>query len=157
MPTEDVTPAAVREAQPHQARHIAESFGSDPERYDRARPRYPDAMVRRIAAAAPGPDLLAVGCGTGIDARQFQGVGCRVLGIDPDPRMAAFARRGGLDVEVATFEDWNSAGRTFDGVVAGQSWHWIDPTAGAARAAEVLRPGGRLAVYWNVFDPAPDI
>ncbi|MCK9898436.1 SAM-dependent methyltransferase, partial [Frankia sp. AgB32] len=25
------------------------------------------------------------------------------------------------------------------------------------RAAEVLRPGGRLAVYWNVFDPAPDI
>ncbi|MCL9793335.1 class I SAM-dependent methyltransferase [Frankia sp. AgKG'84/4] len=157
MPTEDATSAAVREAQPHQARHIAESFGSNPERYDRVRPRYPDAMVRRIAAAVPGPDLLAVGCGTGIDARQFQAAGCRLLGIDPDPRMAAFARRGGLDVEVATFEDWDSAGRTFDGVVAGQSWHWIDPVAGAAKAAGVLRPGGRLAVYWNVFDPAPDL
>jgi len=54
---------------------VAESFGSDAERYDRTRPRYPDAMVDRIVAASPGPDMLDVGCGTGIEARQFQAAG----------------------------------------------------------------------------------
>jgi hypothetical protein len=29
--------------------------------------------------------------------------------------------------------------------------------AGAAKAALALRPGGRLAVFWNVFQPAPDL
>src|SRR5712691_9221136 len=42
--------SAVNE--PHQARQEAESFGSDAERYDRARPRYPAAMVQAIAAAS---------------------------------------------------------------------------------------------------------
>jgi len=51
---------------------MAESFGIDPERYDRTRPRYPDAMVDRIVAGRPGPDVLDVGCGTGTAARQFQ-------------------------------------------------------------------------------------
>jgi hypothetical protein len=30
-------------------------------------------------------------------------------------------------------------------------------TAGAAKAAAVLRPGGRLAVFWNAFDPPAEL
>jgi SAM-dependent methyltransferase len=143
--------------EPHQARPAAESFGSDPDRYDRARPSYPDAMVRRIVAAGPGRDVVDVGIGTGIAARQFQAAGCRVLGVDADPRMAELARRRGFEVEVAAFEAWDPAGRTFDGVVSGQTWHWVDPVAGAAKAAQTLRPGGRLALFWNVQQPPPDV
>src|SRR5690348_8812287 len=139
--------------EPHQARQVAESFGADAERYDRARPRYPDALVDRIVAASPGPAVLDVGCGTGIEARQFRSAGCTVLGVDPDVRMAEFARRSGVAVEVATFEDWDPAGRVFDAVVAGQAWHWVDPVAGATKAAQVLRPGGLLAVFAHVFEP----
>lgn len=145
------------EHEPHQVRHIAESFGSDPERYDRTRPHYPDAMVERIVAASPGLDVVDAGCGTGIAARQFQAAGCRVLGVDVDARMAEWARQRGLEVEVATFESWDPAGRAFDAVIAGQTWHWVDPVAGAAKAAEALRPGGRMAVFWNVFQPPPDV
>jgi SAM-dependent methyltransferase len=145
------------ELESHQYRQIAESFGVDPERYDRARPRYPDALVARIVAVSPGPDILDVGCGTGIAARQFRAASGRVLGVEPDTRMADFARRTGIEVEVATFEAWDSAGRTFDAVVAGQSWHWVDPVAGAAKAARVLRPGGRLAAFWHVFEPPQDV
>jgi SAM-dependent methyltransferase len=145
------------ENEPHQHRQVAESFGSDAERYDRARPRYPTAMVDRIVAASPGPDVLDVGCGTGIAARQFRAAGCRVLGVDVDARMAELARRHGLEVEVAPFEAWDPAGRVFDTVVAGQTWHWIDPVAGAAKAVQVLRPGGRLAVFWNAFQPPPNL
>jgi SAM-dependent methyltransferase len=136
---------------------VAESFGTDPERYDRTRPRYPDALVERIIAASPGPDVLNVGCGTGIEARQFQAAGGKVLGIEPDARMAGFARRTGVDVEVATFEAWDPAGRRFDAVVAGTAWHWVDPVAGAAKAAQALRPGGRLAPFWHVFQLPPEV
>jgi SAM-dependent methyltransferase len=136
---------------------MAESFGADAERYDRARPRYPDALIERIVVAGSGRDVLDVGCGTGIGARQFRAAGCAVLGIDPDTRMAEFARRDGLDVEVATFEDWDDAGRTFDVLVAGQSWHWVDPVAGAAKAARVLRTNGVFAAFWHVFQPPAEI
>ncbi|PRY02451.1 class I SAM-dependent methyltransferase [Allonocardiopsis opalescens] len=157
MPTHSAQPSRPVEGGPHRHRQVAESFGADAERYDRARPGYPAELVRRIAAASPGPELLDVGCGTGISARAFQAAGCRVLGVDADARMAALARRRGLEVEIARFEEWDPAGRSFDALVSGQTWHWIDPGAGAAKAAEVLRPGGRAALFWNVFQPPPDL
>jgi SAM-dependent methyltransferase len=123
---------------PHQFRQAAESFGVDAGRYDRTRPPYPDAMVQRIIEASPGPDVVDVGCGTGTAARQFQAAGCTVL-------------------EVATFEAWEPAGRQFDAVVAGTAWHWVDPVAGAVKAAQVLRPGGRIAPFHHVFQAPPEL
>ena len=143
--------AAAPAAAPHSRRDMAESFGVDTDRYDRTRPPYPDALVDRIVAAAPGRDVLDVGCGTGIAARQLRAAGCTVLGVEPDARMADHARRDGLEVEVATFESWDPRGRTFDAVVAATAWHWIDPVKGAAKAAGVLRPGGLLTAFWHVF------
>ncbi|WP_280401589.1 class I SAM-dependent methyltransferase [Nocardia carnea] len=157
MPTISPQPTPAAGQEPHRQREVAESFGTDPQRYDRARPRYPDALVTRILETSPGRDILDVGCGTGIEARQFQQAGCTVLGVDPDERMAEFARRTGVDVEVCTFEAWDPAGRTFDAVVAGQAWHWVDPVAGAAKAAEVLRPNGRIAVFGHAFDAPAEV
>ncbi|AEW99606.1 methyltransferase type 11 (plasmid) [Streptantibioticus cattleyicolor NRRL 8057 = DSM 46488] len=141
----------------HALRDAARSYGTDAERYDRTRPRYPDALVERVIAAAPDRDVLDVGAGTGIAGLAFQAAGCTVLGVEPDPRMAELARRKGLEVEVATFEGWDPAGRTFGALVSGTAWHWIDPVAGAAKAATALRPGGRLALFWNAFRPAPQV
>ena len=141
--------------EPHQYRRMAESFGTDAARYDRARPAYPQPLIDRLAAA--GPAVLDVGCGTGIAARQLQAAGSTVVGVEPDERMAAFARDTGVEVEVSTFEDWDPAGRTFDAVIAAQSWHWVDPARGAAKAAEVLRPGGVFAAFWHVFLPPDEV
>jgi SAM-dependent methyltransferase len=136
---------------------MAESFGNDAEGYDRARPGYPDALVARIIAQSPGPDVLDVGCGTGIAARQFQAAGGTVLGVEPDARMAGFARARGLPVEVATFEAWDPDHRRFDTVIAAQSWHWVDPLTGPAKAAWILRPGGRLAIFGHVYEPPVEV
>jgi SAM-dependent methyltransferase len=152
-------PQAVHPPEPEMHRHraVAESYGTDAARYDRTRQPYPDALVDRIIATSPGRDVLDVGCGTGIAAQQFQAAGCTVLGVDPDIRMAAFARRRGVDVEVAAFETWDPAGRTFDAIIAGTAWHWVDPVAGAAKAARVLRPAGRLAPFHHVFQSPPEL
>lgn len=136
---------------------MAESFGTDAQRYDRARPGYPGELVARVIAGSPGREVLDVGTGTGIAARQFQAAGCAVLGVEPDERMAELARARGLETDVATFEDWQPSGRTFDAVIAAQSWHWVDQLVGAEKAAEVLRPRGRLAVFGHVYEPPAEV
>jgi SAM-dependent methyltransferase len=141
----------------YQNRARAESFGADAERYDRTRPRYPEEMIRAIVEAGPGPNVVDVGTGTGIAARQFLAAGCQVLGVEIDPRMAKLARKRGVTVEVSGFEAWDPAGRRFDLLVAGQAWHWVDPVAGAVKAASVLRPAGRVAVFWNIGRLDPDL
>ncbi|MEU1980499.1 class I SAM-dependent methyltransferase [Nocardia sp. NPDC019395] len=157
MPTVSPESSPSPAPEPYRHREVAESFGVDPQRYDRARPRYPEALITRIIATCPGDEILDIGCGTGIEARQFQEAGCTVLGVDPDERMAEFARRTGVEVEIGTFETWDPAGRTFDAVVSGQAWHWVDPVAGAAKAVQVLRPGGRLAVFGHAFDAPAEV
>lgn len=106
-------------------------------------------------SSIPGHDVLDVGIGTGISAQPFQTAGFRVLGIEVDSRMAQFARNRGFAVEIAKFEDWDPAGRSFDAVIAGMTWHWADPTAGAIKAAQVLHADGLLALFWNVHQPPP--
>ncbi len=132
-----------------------EFFGGGGALYDRSRPAYPEALIAQIVNAAPGRDILDVGCGTGIEARQFQEARCTVLGVDPDPQFAEFARGTGVAVDVATFETWASAGRMFDAVVAGTAWHFVDPVAGAAKAAQVLRQGGLLAPFHQITHTPP--
>jgi SAM-dependent methyltransferase len=139
------------------AESIAESFGEDAAHYDRARPRYPGELIDRVLDGLPGRSVLDVGCGTGIAARQFQDAGCAVLGVEPDPRMAAFAAGHGVPVEIAKIEGWEPAGRTFDALIAAMTWHWVDPVKGAAQAARVLRPGARAALFWNAFQLPPGL
>ncbi|MFF0267906.1 class I SAM-dependent methyltransferase [Kribbella sp. NPDC004536] len=148
---------AAGTGEPHRRRDMAESFGDDAELYDRARPRYPVELIEAVVAAAPGREVLDVGCGTGIVARQLQASGCGVLGVEVDERMAVYARSTGVEVEVSAFESWDPAGRTFDGLVAGMTWHWVDPVAGAAKAVQVLRPGGLFAVFWYVLQPPAEL
>ncbi|MGH9044441.1 MAG: class I SAM-dependent methyltransferase [Acidimicrobiales bacterium] len=139
-------------------RRRAESFGLDAQRYDRSRPRYPDALIDAVLGSSPKETMvLDVGCGTGIAARQMSERGAAVLGVEPDRRMADLAAQRGTVVEIGTFESWEPGGRRFDRVTAGQSWHWINPAKGTRKAAAVLRPAGRLCVFWNVAEMPADL
>jgi len=128
----------------------ARSFGDAAADYDRSRPGYPPALVDWLAGGG-GLDVVDAGCGTGKLGCLLAARGCRVLGVEPDERMADVARGHGIDVEVSTFEGWDAGDRRFDLVTAAQAWHWIDPEAGARNAAAALRPGGRFVVVWNLY------
>lgn len=69
---------------------MAESFGSDPEHYDRSRPRYPDALIGQVTVDSPGLNVLDVGCRTGIATRlgiRFRATSqpSTCLGSSPEP------------------------------------------------------------------------
>jgi SAM-dependent methyltransferase len=125
-------------------------FDQQAEAYDRFRPTYPDAVIDELLGPVPaGLDVLDVGCGTGIASRQIVQRGSKVLGVELAPRMAEIARGHGVDVETAAFEAWDAGGRTFDRVTSAQAWHWLDLPIATAKAASVLRPGGKLCLIWN--------
>jgi SAM-dependent methyltransferase len=128
------------------------SFGSVAERYDRARPSYPDELVDRLLSDGV-TEVLDIGCGTGKASRMFAARGRDVLGVEADERMADYARSHGIDVEISSFEAWDPGGRTFDLVVCAQAWHWVDPAQGVPKLAEVLRPQARFAAFWNTKEP----
>jgi SAM-dependent methyltransferase len=132
----------------YEDRDRAESFGSRAEQYDRLRPAYPAAFIDDLVALRPS-DVLDVGCGTGKAARALIDRGLRVVGVEPDKAMAAVARRHGVQVDLATFEAWDPAGRTFDLLTAGHAWHWVDPDVGLPKAASVLKTPGTVALFWN--------
>ena len=125
-------------------------FDQEAERYDRWRPRYPDAVIDEVLGPEPaGLAVLDVGCGTGIASRQMAARGANVLGVEVAPRMAEIARSHGIEVELSAFEAWDAAGRTFDRVASAQAWHWLDLPLATAKAASLLRPGGALCLIWN--------
>lgn len=135
----------------HRDRRRAMSFGAIADSYDRLRPRYCAATLDAIATA--GMTALDVGAGTGILSRQLRERGVQVLAVEPDPGMAEIVTGSGIPVEVATFESWDAAGRTFDLVTFGQSFHWVNAETALPRLAGLLNPGGRIALLWNKLRP----
>ncbi|WP_211244512.1 class I SAM-dependent methyltransferase [Actinospica robiniae] len=96
-------------------------------------------------------DVLDVGCGDGRLARSLAGPGRQVLGLDPSADMIGLARaRGagvpGLKFRQGAFLSQPFTPESFDLVSFVASLHHMDQRAGLLRAAELLRPGGRLVV-----------
>ena len=136
----------------HTDRTRAGSFGDDAELYDRARPSYPPALIDRLLRAEPST-VLDVGCGTGIASRLIADRGVDVLGLEPDPRMAAVARQRGTAVEEGALEAWDPRGRQFDLLTSAQAWHWVEPVNGAVKAAQLVGEGGHIGLFWNLGRP----
>jgi SAM-dependent methyltransferase len=127
------------------------SFDASAALYDAARPSYPDALADDLLATA-GRRVLEIGAGTGKATVVFARRGASIVAIEPGPSLAAVLRRNvaGYDVTVenTTFEAWPIA-RSFDLVMAAQAIHWVDPSVRYTKAAEVLAPGGVIAVIRN--------
>jgi hypothetical protein len=135
-------------------RRRAGSFGDDAERYDRVRPQYPAELIDSLLA--PGRTRCSTwGAAPGSRPGCSPERGCDVLGLEPDPRMAAVARRRGVSVVEGTIEEWDPGDRRFDLLTAGQAWHWVDPQRGPVSGRRGPTRAAASASSGTRPDPTP--
>ncbi|TDC06871.1 class I SAM-dependent methyltransferase [Streptomyces sp. 8K308] len=140
------------------SREFAVSFNSIAAEYAAARPDYPAALYDAIEELADRPlagaRVLDVGAGTGIGTRPMLRRGATVTAAEPGPGMAG-QLRAHLPAVRLVRADGNAlpfSADAFDVVTYAQAFHWTDPTRAVPEARRVLRPGGALALWWNVPD-----
>ena len=126
------------------------------------------ARVDWMAASVQGPRVLDIGCSEGILALLLARAGHQVLGIDIEPAAIAAARdllgaeaapvRARVELRLADALSAELGAGGFDTVVLGEVLeHLEDPSKMLARAADLLKPGGRLVLTTPFgYFPHPD-
>jgi len=126
--------------------------------YARTRPSYPAELVqllREEAGLRPEHVVADVGSGTGILTELLLAQGNVVYAVEPNRAMAAAAHDalGGQ----ARFRDVDGRAEatglepaSVDLIVVGQAFHWFDPARTRLEFLRILRPGGFVALVWNI-------
>jgi ubiquinone/menaquinone biosynthesis C-methylase UbiE len=145
------------------ARRYGTVFDEVAAEYDRYRPAYPDELVDQACQAAGisrGDHVLEVGCGSGQLTRSLAARGLHVTALEPGENLMALARRnlsgaGEVKFVTARFEDALLPRGQFQAVFSASAFHWIDPEVSWQKAADVLVPGGTLALiqYCGLEEP----
>jgi ubiquinone/menaquinone biosynthesis C-methylase UbiE len=136
------------------ARRYGMVFDEIAAEYDRHRPAYPDELIDqacRVAGIGRGDPVLEVGCGSGQLTRSLAGRGPRVTAVEPGTNLMSLARQnlegaGEVGFVNARFEDAQLPRARFRAVFSASALHWVDPEVSWQRAADVLLPGGTLAL-----------
>lgn len=122
--------------------------------YDERRSGYPPEIVRaavELAGLQPGSRVVEVGAGTGKLTEELIAFGVRVDAVEPGRNMIELARRrvNGSSLvrfHVSRFEEVALPTGEFEAVFAASAFHWVEPSLGWAKAADLLRPGGTIAL-----------
>jgi ubiquinone/menaquinone biosynthesis C-methylase UbiE len=145
--------AAETEQERSRRLHRRTLFDGVAQLYQASRLGYPSDIVEfavTTAAAGAGSAVLEVGCGTGQLTESLAGYGFRLTAIDIGPSMIAAARRRldgpAVSFQVSSFEDFAAADASFDLIISGTAFHWVDPDVRFRKPAGLLRPGGWLAL-----------
>ncbi|WP_058043436.1 class I SAM-dependent methyltransferase [Streptomyces roseifaciens] len=134
----------------------SESFNSAAAQYAANRPSYPPALLDAVeeltGSPLAGSRVADVGAGTGIATALLRERGADVVAVEPGGGMAARFRRTLPGVPLVR-GDGNAlplADGSRDLITYAQSWHWTDTERSVPEALRVLRPGGALALWWNI-------
>lgn len=120
--------------------------------YERGRPGYPAAAVRWLAerlGLGPGAVVVDVAAGTGKLSRALAATGSDVVAIEPVDGMRSEIGSGVRALD-GVAEALPLAERSADAITVGQAFHWFDGDAALREFHRVLRPGGSLALVWNL-------
>jgi SAM-dependent methyltransferase len=136
------------------ARSYGMVFNEVAAEYDRNRPTYPDVLVEhacRVACVGAGDRVLEIGCGTGQLTRSLLARGLRVSALEPGDQLLAIAAEnlkdaGAVGFVSARLEDVRLPRERYQAVFSGSAIHWADPDLSWRKIADVLAPGGTLAL-----------
>ncbi len=125
--------------------------------YARYRPGYPDQVIETLRAAGlpDAAEVVDLGAGTGISSEYFLRHGCRVTAVEPNQDMRGAAQewlgaKAGFSAVEGTAENTGLPDGSFDMATAFQAAHWFDFETAQAEMERLVRPGGLLAMAWNL-------
>ncbi len=101
-----------------------------------------------------GRVVVDLAAGTGKLTRRLVPSGAGVVAVEPLAEMRAQLEHlvPAADVVDGTAEQLPLESASADAVTVGQAFHWFDAGRALAEIARVLRPGGALALVWNIRD-----
>jgi SAM-dependent methyltransferase len=131
-------------------------FSDRGEDYEKYRPIHPNSAIDMIFSGLDSPTQLVaadIGAGTGIGARLLADRGVRVVAIEPnaDMRMAATPHER-VEFLAGTAERIPIETETVDLVTSFQAFHWFDFAKSLQEFRRILKPKGRLALIWSLWD-----
>lgn len=136
----------------------SKSFNKAADYYDVFRPSYPSEVIGCIEANTSlhvASKILEIGAGSGKATELFLNRGYELLCIEPGAQLAEIGvqkhRDKKLQYVVTRFEDWEEPRKGNDLVFSAQAYHWVPQPEGYKRCAEVLKPNGHLALFWNFY------
>lgn len=108
-------------------------------------------IVERCALAT-GAVVCDLAAGTGKLTRLLVPSEARVIAVEPVDKMRQQLQIAvpGVEVLDGTAESMPLEDASVDCVTVAQAFHWFDYGRALPELARVLRPGGRLALVWNV-------
>lgn len=132
---------------------LARSFDRAAEEYERGRPGYAEAALDAVGLPADAV-VLDLAAGTGKLTRQLVPRFARVLAVEPLAGMRAQLERVVPEAEalIGTAESIPLDDDSVDAVFVAEAFHWFGTDSAVAEIARVLRPGGMLAILFNVRD-----
>ncbi len=137
-----------------------QKFNGRAEAYRQARPGYAPALLAWLNvkyALGPGKMIADIGSGTGIFTQDLLSTGATVYAVEPNPQMRAVAedqfRHMPNFISIPRPAEATSLPEhAFDLITAAQAFHWFDPQRFNNEADRLLKPGGEVALIWNMKD-----
>ena len=131
----------------------AASFARVADAYEQARPGYPADAVLWVVGETPC-DVVDLGAGTGKLTRSLAALGHHVVAVEPLGEMLDLLRVAvpRATAVVGSAESMPLPDGSADVVACAQAFHWFDHGPALEEIARVLRPGGRIALVWNIRD-----
>ena len=132
---------------------FARSFDRAAEDYERGRPGYAEAALDALGLPADA-HVLDLAAGTGKLTRQLVRRFERVVAVEPLDGMRKLLARLVPEAEArrGTAEDIPLESGSVDAAFVGEAFHWFTGPLALVELARVLRPGGTLAILFNVAD-----
>jgi SAM-dependent methyltransferase len=136
-------------------RRLGAGFGREARVYAAHRPGYPPGAVEWLAGRE-GRRVLDLGAGSGQLTDALAAAGHAVVAAEPSRAMLAELASRGLDVPLlqSAAEALPFAPASFDVVTVATAFHWFDAAVALPQVAAVLKPGGLLALVWNIRSEA---
>ncbi|XUX00656.1 MAG: class I SAM-dependent methyltransferase [Dehalogenimonas sp.] len=138
----------------------AERFTNRVAYYVKYRPSYPEAYLEYLQKEVGFNEssvVADIGAGTGILSKLLARRVSRVFAVEPNQQMRLAAEEYCKDarnvaVIYGSAETTALPDASMDFITAAQSFHWFKLEEARREFSRILKPGGKVALVWNVRD-----